>query len=50
MGEKVYDTMKSAGVWNIVLGIVLIVAGTALGVMNVITGARLIKGKKEVTF
>lgn len=50
MGEKVYQIMKSAGVWNIVLGIILIVAGAALGIMNIVTGARLLKNKRNIMF
>lgn len=50
MGEKVYTIMKSAGVWNMVLGIILIVAGAALGSMNIVTGARLLKNKRNIMF
>jgi len=31
MMEKIYNTMKSVGVWNLVLGILTIVAGAVAG-------------------
>lgn len=50
MGEKVYKTMKSVGAWNIVLGIIVIVIGVAVGVCQLINGGKLLKDKKEITF
>jgi len=50
VGEKIYKTMKSVGAWNIVLGIVLIVAGVTIGVLQVVGGAKLLRDKKEITF
>lgn len=50
MDEKVYKTMKSTGVTNIVLGIVTIVSGVATGVMLIVAGARLLKKKSSILF
>lgn len=48
--EKVYKTMKSVGVLDLVLGIIVIVAGCVTGAMMVVNGARLLHRKKEVLF
>ena len=48
--EKVYKTMNSVGVWNLVLGIVVVVVGTLAGTTMIINGARLLKRKLDVLF
>ena len=48
--EKVYKTMRNAGVINIVIGSVIITAGVAAGVLATISGACLLKRKSEITF
>lgn len=50
MNEKVFKTMSIAGVANVAMGIVLIVVGLATGVVAIVSGARLIKDKKGLTF
>lgn len=50
MGEKIYKTMKSVGAFNIVMGILIIVAGIAAGVLVIANGARLIRDKSELIF
>lgn len=50
MNEKAYKTMTMAGISNIAVGIIVTVIGVAAGVMTIITGARLIKDKKGLTF
>ncbi len=50
MMEKIYKTMKSVGVWNLVLGIVLIIAGLATGIFMIINGTRLLKKKSDLLF
>jgi len=50
MMEKIYNTMKSVGVWNLVMGILLIVAGIFSGVLLILNGARLLKKKSELLF
>ncbi|MEF9916786.1 MAG: hypothetical protein RR275_01135 [Lachnospiraceae bacterium] len=50
MVEHVYKTMKQVGAGNIVLGIIMIVAGIVTGILTIIGGARLLKGKTSLTF
>ena len=50
MNEKAYKTMTMAGVSNIVIGIIVTVIGIAAGVMIIVSGAKLIKDKKGLTF
>ena len=50
MNEKAYKTMTMTGVSNIVVGIIIAVIGVAAGVLTIVTGARLIKDKKGLTF
>lgn len=48
--EKIYNTMKSVGVWNLVLGILLIVSGVLAGVFMIVNGSRLLKKKSYLLF
>lgn len=50
MEENTYKTMSNAGIWSLVLGIVSICSGIAIGVLMIINGAKLIKSKSELTF
>lgn len=50
MGEKIYKTMKSAGVGNLVLGIIVIVLGVGAGVGIIVNGAKLLKDKGKIIF
>lgn len=50
MGEKVYKIMKHTGAGAIVLGIITIVFGVAVGIMSIINGAKLVKGKRYISF
>ncbi|HKM00128.1 MAG TPA: hypothetical protein VJZ06_09485 [Mobilitalea sp.] len=50
MMEKIYNTMKSVGVWNLVLGIVLIIAGLVAGIFMIVNGAKLLKKKSDLLF
>ena len=50
MNEKAYKAMNFAGVSNIVIGVVVAVEGVAAGVLAIISGARLLKDKKGLTF
>lgn len=50
MNEKVYKLMKNVGAWNIVFGVILIAGGVAIGIMQIIHGARLLKEKKDILF
>jgi hypothetical protein len=42
--------MKSVGVWNLVMGILLIVAGVVSGILLILNGAKLLKKKSELLF
>ena len=51
--EKVYLTMKNAGVFNVVVGIVMTIAGAAAavgGAFMIMHGAKLLKRKSEIMF
>lgn len=48
--EKVYKTMKSAGIINLVLGICTTVLGIGIGAAIIVNGARLLHKKSEVLF
>lgn len=50
MTEKAYKTMGVAGAANLALGIILIVTGVVSGVILIVSGARLFKAKKGLTF
>lgn len=50
MMEKIYHTMKSVGVWNLVLGILMIVAGVISGILLILNGAKLLKKKSDLLF
>lgn len=50
MSEKIYTTMKSVGIGNLVMGILLIVAGIASGIMMIISGGKLLKKKSDILF
>ena len=48
--EKVYQAMRSAGIFGIVMGILAIVFAAAAGTFAIIHGARLLHRKNEITF
>jgi len=48
--EKIYHTMKSVGVWNLVLGILMIVAGAVSGTLIILNGAKLLRKKSDLLF
>ena len=50
MNEKAFKTMGVAGAANIVIGIVMIIAGITTGIIVVVSGARLMKDRKGLTF
>jgi hypothetical protein len=50
MMEKIYNTMKSVGVWNLVMGILLIVSGVVSGILLILNGVKLLKKKSELLF
>lgn len=48
--EKIYRIMRHAGVWNIVLGVIILVAGLGVGIVSVINGGVLLSRKNDITF
>ncbi len=48
--EKTYKLLKRTGAANIAMGVVAVVAGIAVGVITIVNGAKLIKGKKYISF
>ncbi|SHI46409.1 hypothetical protein SAMN02745229_03127 [Butyrivibrio fibrisolvens DSM 3071] len=50
MEEKTYKLMGSTGALNIVFGIVSIIAGVAAGVLLIVSGAKLLGGRKKILF
>lgn len=50
MGEHAYKAMKSAGATGIALGVLIVVVGVTVGVLQIIQGGRLLKAKKDITF
>lgn len=50
MEERTFKLMGNTGAINIAFGIISIVAGTAAGVMLIISGAKLLSGRKKIMF
>lgn len=48
--ERVYKTMRNAGVLSIVVGIVVTAIGLSAGIMSIVNGAVLLKRKSHITF
>ena len=48
--EKAYVTMKNSGAGNIAVGIIILVVGITAGVLSIVSGASLLKHKKEIMF
>lgn len=50
MNEKAYKSMSFAGAAGIAIGIIMIVTGVVTGIIAIVSGARLLKDKKGLTF
>ena len=48
--EKVYQSMKSAGIFNLVMGIATILFGAIAGSFAIVHGAKRLRRKNEITF
>lgn len=48
--EKAYLTMKNSGAGNIVIGIIVLVVGVTVGVLSIVSGANLLRHKREIIF
>ncbi|MBQ1193918.1 MAG: hypothetical protein IIX45_07370 [Lachnospiraceae bacterium] len=50
MEERTYKLVNRTGGFSIALGVISIVAGVTIGVLTIITGAKLLKGKSKILF
>lgn len=50
MEEKTYKLMGNTGAINITFGVVSIIAGVAAGVILIVSGAKLLSGRKKILF
>ena len=48
--EKAYLTMKNSGAGSIAIGIIVLGVGITVGVLSIVSGASLLKHKREITF
>ena len=48
--EKVYKVLKHAGGANITVGVLLIVVGITLGIINIVSGASLLRNRRNILF
>ncbi|HIX63796.1 MAG TPA: hypothetical protein H9852_05140 [Candidatus Mediterraneibacter colneyensis] len=48
--EKAYLAMKRSGAGSITIGIIILAVGIAAGILSIVSGANLLKHKKEITF
>ena len=48
--EKIYRTISHSGGASLALGIVVLVTGIVSGVLMIVTGAKLLKQKYQITF
>lgn len=48
--ERIYKSMKHVGAGNIALGVIIMVVGVTVGIVTIISGAKLLKDKADITF
>ena len=48
MNEKLYKTVSGAGAGNLALGIITLVTGIVTGILMIVNGDRLLKGKSDI--
>lgn len=48
--EKIYKTMQRTGACSIAIGVVVLVTGLVVGILAIISGAILLKRKRDVVF
>ncbi len=48
--ENIYGTMNNVGINNLICGIVSITLGVTIGVLSIVSGARLLKSKSNILF
>ena len=50
MEEKIYKLCGRSGACAITLGILTIIGGRTIGILSIITGGKLLKGKSKILF
>ena len=45
INEKTYKSIRRTGAFNLVIGIVLIIAGVSLGTLSIVNGSKLLANK-----
>lgn len=50
MEERTYKLLKRSGAAGIALGIITLVTGVVVGVITIVNGAKLLHGKKYISF
>ena len=50
MEERMYKVMGGSGALNIAVGVAVLVAGVASGVLLLISGAKLLAGRSKILF
>ena len=48
--EKAYLAMKRSGAGSITIGIIILAVGIAARILSIVSGANLLKHKREITF
>lgn len=48
--ERTYRIMRGTGATNVAVGIISIVVGTAIGILMIISGAKLLTQKGKILF
>lgn len=48
--EKTYKIMANVGAGDLALGIIVLLTGIVTGILMIVNGARLLKGKSELMF
>ncbi len=48
--ERLFKKVTGAGILSVILGIVTITTGIAVGVLSIVSGARLLRERDVITF
>lgn len=48
--EKTYKTLKRVAGGNIALGVIVLLTGIATGILMIVSGGKLLKAGKNITF
>lgn len=50
MDEKYYKTVKASGAMNLVAGIITLTVGVTVGILMIVSGAKLLASKSKYLF